>query len=260
MLKLKCIECSSETRKVQSEYVCLKCGKKYPEKNNVAQFLSQNTSGTDWQAFYDQKNETKDGFEINDYHDKASFRAHQNAVQDLIKVPDKGTVLDIGCGSGFFSQGLTENAEVYGIDISVGMLRHASQKKIHAFQAGAEKLPFFDASFDVVMCIGVLHCIADPEPVLKDAFRVLKKGGMAVFISTNGNSFVRWLAKPFEKELGQWMTIHTIPKVKTIVSKHHLGKLELYSLIWPLTRVFRHHPNSLFARFGTTSYIIRLMK
>lgn len=230
------------------------------KKNKVAQFLNPDTPGADWQAFYDQKNDVPDGFEINDYHDQSSFQAHQNAVRDLIKVPEKGRVLDIGCGSGFFSKELTENAEVYGVDISAGMLRHAGQKKIHAFQAGAEKLPFFDASFDVVMCVGVLHCIADPEPVLKEAFRVLKKDGVALFISTNGDSIVRWMAKPFEKELGQWMTIHTIPKIKSIVSKHQLGKLELYSLIWPLTRVFRHHPNSLFARFGTTSYIIKLLR
>ena len=96
-------------------------------------------------------------------------------------------VLDIGCGSGYFSRRLAPvvapaDGTVIGIDPSQPMLDYAAE---HAptnctFRAaGAEQLPFADASFDLVASSLAFHHIPTEHraDAIREAFRVLRPGG-----------------------------------------------------------------------------------
>lgn len=84
-------------------------------------------------------------------------------------------VLDVGCGSGLFSEAFAlRNLNVIGIDKNLHMVKVASDMVLNAhFQEGnAEQLPFADNSFDLVFLGHVLHESNDPHLVLQEAGRV----------------------------------------------------------------------------------------
>jgi ubiquinone/menaquinone biosynthesis C-methylase UbiE len=73
---------------------------------------------------------------------------------------------------------------VVGIDMTAEMLAKAraataelGAKNVELLEAEAERLPFPDASFDVVISNGVIDLIPDKDAVFAELFRVLAPGG-----------------------------------------------------------------------------------
>ena len=88
------------------------------------------------------------------------------------------TVLDIGTGTGLFAeQFAAKGLQVTGLDVNPEMLPAARQYvPAGTFQEGvAEKLPFADASFDLVFMGLLLHETDDTLAVLSEAHRVVVK-------------------------------------------------------------------------------------
>lgn len=101
-------------------------------------------------------------------------------------------VLELGAGSGtLWSQNINEIPEDISIilsDISEGILADAKQEigQHHQFKYkvfDAEKIPFEDNSFDVVIANHMLFYCNDINQALKEAKRVLKPGGL-IYAST----------------------------------------------------------------------------
>ena len=97
-------------------------------------------------------------------------------------------VLDLGSGAGTDSliaaQMVGEHGRVTGIDMTPEMLAKAraaagemGQENIEFVEGEAERLPFTDTSFDVVISNGVIDLIPDKDAVFSELFRVLKPGG-----------------------------------------------------------------------------------
>ena len=97
-------------------------------------------------------------------------------------------VLDVGCGAGTDSlvaaQMVGPDGSVTGIDMTPEMLAKARNsaaemqaEHVEFVDAEAERLPFADASFDVVISNGVIDLIPDKEAVFSEVFRVLRPGG-----------------------------------------------------------------------------------
>ncbi|WP_417935247.1 class I SAM-dependent methyltransferase [Gordonia phthalatica] len=107
-------------------------------------------------------------------------------------------VLEIGCGSAPCSRWLrAQGADVVGLDVSIGMLHHGiaamaqDAAPVPLVQAGAEHLPFADASFDLACSsFGAVPFVADSARVMREVARVLRPGGRWVF-STNHP--MRWM-------------------------------------------------------------------
>lgn len=93
-------------------------------------------------------------------------------------------VLELGSGPGNTANILAQSgASVTAIDFSSKMVEVArsAYPEITFKQADAEQLPFEADSFDAVVASFLLHRLARPEVVLREAFRVLKPTGRFAF-------------------------------------------------------------------------------
>lgn len=96
------------------------------------------------------------------------------------------SVLDLGCGFGWFCRWAAEQgaARVLGIDVSERMLDRAramtSDDRITYRRADAETLALPEAPFDLVYSSLTLHYIAELEPLLAKLHRALVPGGAFV--------------------------------------------------------------------------------
>ena len=102
------------------------------------------------------------------------------------------SLLDVGCGAGLLTNALaTEGHSVTGIDLSEQSLEIAktkdATKKVQYLKANAYDLPFPTASFDVVSAMDILEHVENPNRLIEEASRVLKKGGIFFFHTFNRN-------------------------------------------------------------------------
>jgi demethylmenaquinone methyltransferase/2-methoxy-6-polyprenyl-1,4-benzoquinol methylase len=102
------------------------------------------------------------------------------------------TVLDVGCGTGFATEGLLEHVdEVYALDQSRHQLERAYGKfgkrapPVHFHRGDAERLPFATDTFDVVWSSGSIEYWPDPILALREFRRVLKPGGQVLVVGPN---------------------------------------------------------------------------
>lgn len=101
-------------------------------------------------------------------------------------------VLDLGCGGGHVSYRASPHvASVVACDLTPDMLEAVGRtaashglSNIVLQQAPAEALPFEQRSFDFVLCRFSAHHWHDMEAGLREARRVLRPDGQAVFIDT----------------------------------------------------------------------------
>ncbi|MGO9488116.1 MAG: class I SAM-dependent methyltransferase [Solirubrobacteraceae bacterium] len=101
-----------------------------------------------------------------------------------------GRSLEIGSGTGYFSINLLRAGlidEATCTDISPGMLRTLARNarrvgvEVHTARADAERLPFPDESFDLVLGHAILHHIPDLPRAFTEFARVLAPGGTVLF-------------------------------------------------------------------------------
>ncbi len=89
-------------------------------------------------------------------------------------------ILDVGAGSGRHSlHAARAGARVVAVDLgaSIDVARRNLPAGVLTVQADAEDLPFATESFDLVMSIGVLHHLPDPERALRSIARYARVGG-----------------------------------------------------------------------------------
>jgi len=101
--------------------------------------------------------------------------------------------LEIGCGGAQCSRWLADHgADAVASDLSGGQLAQAARINVATgagvplVQADAQRLPFSDASFDIVCsAYGALPFVADSAAVMREVARVLRPGGRWVFATTH---------------------------------------------------------------------------
>lgn len=132
----------------------------------------------------DQQNQLRE-----EYHQNhPDWRPATEVYADLVRVhlPPDGRLLDIGCGRG----GLVEQLDhplpqMLGIDPDWLSLRE-HRLAIPRAAAFSDNIPFAAQSFDVVFASWLLEHLARPYQTFNEIGRVLKPGGVFVFITPNG--------------------------------------------------------------------------
>lgn len=156
----------------------------------------------DWEAStYDEKWSISYDERCIDY-----ARGRFDAVAGDDKLP-YGRAMELGCGTGFFLLNLMQSgvaAKGSVTDLSPGMVKVALRNAqglgldVDGRVADAEKIPYDDNTFDLVVGHAVLHHIPDVELSLREVLRVLKPGGRFVFAgepSTIGDFYARWTSR-----------------------------------------------------------------
>ncbi len=100
-----------------------------------------------------------------------------------------GRALEIGAGTGFFSLNLRQAgvlSEVCVSDLSPGMVAAAQANarrlgfEVEGRVGDAERLPYGDGEFDLVVGHAVIHHVPDVELAFREMLRVLRPGGRLV--------------------------------------------------------------------------------
>jgi ubiquinone/menaquinone biosynthesis C-methylase UbiE len=119
------------------------------------------------------------------YRTRDVVRRRELALAALDAQPGD-SVVDIGCGPGFYVAALAKQAaSVTGIDPSGSMLAVAARKteghdNVTLLQGEAMPLPLEDASMDRALSVQVFEYIADVSAALGEIHRVLRPGGRVV--------------------------------------------------------------------------------
>ena len=123
-------------------------------------------------------------------------------------LPDHGPpdrrVLDIGCGGGLLAEPLGElGMVVTGVDASIPSLATGRDHgdTVRYVGASADRLPFLDGTFDIVVAMEVLEHVEDPGSVVVEAARVLRPGGIFFFA---GPSRTRLSRSPWDSRRSIW--------------------------------------------------------
>ncbi|MEI7556257.1 class I SAM-dependent methyltransferase [Candidatus Chlorohelix sp.] len=103
------------------------------------------------------------------------------------------TVLDMGCGDGFYTTrfyDLGHPSKLYGVDGAKAAIDVANSNKGDrqiAFEVGdVHNLPYPDNSFDLVMLQSILHHDDNPADIIREAFRLAP---LVLIHEPNGNNF-----------------------------------------------------------------------
>ena len=131
-----------------------------------------------------------DGFFIERQNELDSPKADKwlNEIRKKIGTEKPLTILDVGCGAGYFIVLLgLEGYEVTGIDLTDAMIDRANELiemngpyacDLQAFVMDAENLDFCDESFDVLITRNLTWTLPHPIQAYSEWYRVLKKGGL----------------------------------------------------------------------------------
>lgn len=140
-------------------------------------------------------------------------------------------VLDLGCGNGTSTANI-KGKLVVGVDLSDEQMARAKMKyKNRDFVvADARHLPFATSSFDMIVAINLLHHVNEPEKILSECFRVLKKGGKLLTVDPNLYNPIGYTGRGLFRLLHLKKVFPTIPQFALGEEEHQFTKTQYYNL------------------------------
>lgn len=113
-------------------------------------------------------------------------------------------LLDLGCGRGGLVEQLDHPAgQMAGVDPDLASLREHRLPAMPRALAGSGDLPFAASSFDVVTASWLLEHLPDPRATVSEVGRVLRPGGVFIFITPNADHPLAWVNRAAGR-LGLW--------------------------------------------------------
>jgi len=174
---------------------CLGCTARFPVGEGLIDFVGERAPPHGWQRGLEStwvargyERYIRPGLELALTRGGFDRDSEYLVYRSLLGRP-RGTVLDLGCGTGLFTRRLARDlggAPVVGLDVSRPMIEEAlaqareASVSIDFLRAEAPDLPFQAASLAAVLQAGSVHFFRDLDALLSEVARVLQPGGRYV--------------------------------------------------------------------------------
>jgi ubiquinone/menaquinone biosynthesis C-methylase UbiE len=171
-------------------------------KETTKKLFTKEELGQYWNDLY------RDVQNCRDFHFVQRLEIASSLITE--RFPRDARVLDLGCGAGVLTERLVAGGhDVDAVDMSADMIEFSKQRlakydssKYRLARAECQSLPFPDAAFDVVACIGVFGYMDDVDAAIAEIRRVLRPGGTLVLSIRNLDHVTVfdgffWLKAPF---------------------------------------------------------------
>tara|TARA_Y100000816_G_C26021030_1_gene534151 strand:- start:32 stop:985 length:954 start_codon:yes stop_codon:yes gene_type:complete len=177
-----CDFCGSEQRELYLEkngikvFTCKNCGLTYSSvhPNNFDDLYSA-------EEYLDQ---TIESYEKNSEFRKKRFGTER--VDILKKYKKNGTVLDLGCGIGWFLEVAKNHYDVIGVEISDSLRKYMKDKKgINSYKSLDD---VEDDSVDIITGFDLIEHVPSPSDMLIKIHKKLKPGGISLLFTPNVDS------------------------------------------------------------------------
>jgi len=110
------------------------------------------------------------------YHEEQKLKI--SLILDYL--PNTGNLLDLGCGDGVLNQFISNDVELFSLDLSSELLKLNSNSEPHKFCASILDIPFSDKKFDFISSFTVFQDLPDVKCGINETLRVLKDDGTFV--------------------------------------------------------------------------------
>jgi SAM-dependent methyltransferase len=145
------------------------------------------------------------------------------AVRQLMAEGGRG--LEVGAGTGRFALPLGIDI---GVDPAYRMVQIARRRGLRAVVGRGEELPFVGVCFNVVIIITVICFVPEPQLLLREARRVLGRGGRLVLGFIDGASTLgkEYEAHRRDSTFFRHATFYTAGQVRAFVEDSHFCDIE----------------------------------
>jgi ubiquinone/menaquinone biosynthesis C-methylase UbiE len=119
---------------------------------------------------------------------------NQSNIINLVRENFKGTLLDLGCNDGSWTNALIKDSgsisKVYGIDIVLERLQEAKSLGIQVVSSDLNiSIPILSNTINCIHANQVIEHVANVDTFLSEIHRVLRPGGHAVISTENSSSW-----------------------------------------------------------------------
>lgn len=215
--------------------VCTSCGASYPIVRGIPRFVPTDhyTQAFGYQWLQHAKTQ---------YDSYTKMPVSENRIRIETKWPvtlASEKILEVGSGSGRFTEQLIKKkAFIASFDASVAVeanyASHGNNPLVLIVQADIYNLPFRDAYFDKMVCIGVLQHTPDPKKSIFSIVRKVRSGGLCAMDIYRRH---RWYRQILNTRY--WIR----PFVKNMAPEKLYAWCERYiNLMWPLARIITRIP------------------
>lgn len=141
-----------------------------------------------------------------------AFKKRVQTIFEWVDPSDESVILDMPCGRGFYLNMFrhVSKCTIIGAELDWEVLQRARRNIGHLdiplHRARIEALPYPDNTFDAVIYSEILEHIEDDVQALKEAYRVLKPGGVVVVTVPHANYPFWW--DPINKTLETLFNTH----------------------------------------------------
>jgi len=200
-----CPSCRVNLARNGDSFTCSRCGRVYPLKNGIVDFLTS-LPLTDTQQVvqrtFDSQSATYDNAIVRLVESlSCPWSTYTARLEAFMRAAGGKIILDMGCGTSFPVGSFLPQTSIYvGMDISLEMLGHAKSllgENLNAalWNIDADRVPLPDNCVDVCLGLMAFNVFPNPEKAAREMQRVIKKDG-----SVFGTVFVQ---VPPEEILGE---------------------------------------------------------
>ncbi len=177
-------------------------------------------SESEWKTLYEE-NYFGEAMKT-DWQIKLNQKENSERIQWICNVlgEKQGNFLDMGCGEGYMIRhALVNGFTPYACDIANNLQTDLSAT-IPCFIGNLMDAAYVDQQFSVIHCDSVLEHVPDPSAIMQEFYRILKPGGVVLFIVPNEDSLMNTLTK--------WTYFLTgnrskYGKIKPFVTPYHIN-------------------------------------